>query len=101
MLLPSSFTVSPFTFISFKRMEWFFELEVCPLHEVKMDRMLKNKSVVNFISVCLLFSAVGHRIADIGLVLDQEADFEALNPPFYQTAISGWHSCSISCPLVN
>lgn len=56
--------MSPFTFFSFKKTEWFFEFEVCPLHEVKMDRILKNKSVVNFISDCLLFSTVGPRIAD-------------------------------------
>jgi hypothetical protein len=43
--------VSPNTFIPFKKTEWLFELEVCPMQEVKMDRIPKIKNVVNFISV--------------------------------------------------
>ena len=43
--------MSPFTFISFGTTDWFFELEVCPLQEVKMDRILQDKSVVNFVRV--------------------------------------------------
>ncbi len=44
-----------------------------------MDKTLKNKSVVNFISVCLMFGTVVHRIADNGLALGEETDFEVLN----------------------
>jgi hypothetical protein len=62
MLLPGYFTVSPFTYISFKKSVWISELYACPLHEVKMDSMLKNKRVVNFI-VSLL--KVSGRVAPI------------------------------------
>jgi hypothetical protein len=41
-----------------------------------MDKILKNKSVINFISVGLLFSTVVHRIADNGLALGAGADCE-------------------------
>jgi len=40
-----------------------------------MDRILKNKSVVNFIFVSLMFSAVGYRIADNGWQICEGGDF--------------------------
>jgi hypothetical protein len=44
---------------------------VCPLHDVNMVSMLKNKIVLNFIVCLFIVSMVCNRIADNGLALGE------------------------------